>query len=55
MRLTQYDLAEMLAMSLPTLQRNLHRLEKANLIELGYRRIRIVDVIKLENLVTGDS
>jgi CRP/FNR family cyclic AMP-dependent transcriptional regulator len=43
MALTQEELGEMLAMSLPSVQRALHRLANLNLVQLGYRRIRILD------------
>lgn len=42
-RLSHEDLAGMLALSLPTLQRALRRLEERKLIETGYRRIRVLD------------
>ncbi|MEM7091335.1 MAG: Crp/Fnr family transcriptional regulator [Pseudomonadota bacterium] len=38
---SQSDLAEMTAISLPTVQRILRRLCKSNLVDLGYSRLRI--------------
>ena len=43
LRLSQAKLAEMIALSVPTLQRVLRRLEGEGVVELGYGRIRIVD------------
>lgn len=40
---SQEELAEMVAVSQPTLHRNLHRLADMGLIELGYGRIRLID------------
>ena len=40
---SQEDLAEMVAVSQPTLHRNLHRLADLDLIELGYGRVRLKD------------
>lgn len=40
---SQDELAQMLAMSLPTLQRALKRLSQAGMIEVGYARMRVVD------------
>lgn len=40
---SQEDLAEMIAVSQPTLHRILHRLADADLIELGYGRVRLKD------------
>lgn len=42
-RLSQETLAEITALSVPTLQRALRRLERAGYIEHGYGRIRITD------------
>lgn len=42
-RLSHAKLAEMIALSVPTLQRVLRRLEGEGLVELGYGRIRILD------------
>lgn len=41
--LPQEKLAELTALSLPTVQRALRRLEEAGLVELGYGRLRILD------------
>jgi CRP-like cAMP-binding protein len=41
--MSQSELAERIGVSLPTIQRTLRRLVDANLIEVGYRRIRVVD------------
>jgi CRP-like cAMP-binding protein len=43
LRVSQAKLAEMIALSVPTLQRVLRRLEGEGLLELGYGRIRILD------------
>jgi CRP-like cAMP-binding protein len=40
---SQDELAQMLAMSAPTLQRALKRLSQAGMIEVGYARIRVID------------
>jgi CRP-like cAMP-binding protein len=40
---SQDELAQMLAMSSPTLQRALKRLSQAGMIEVGYARVRVVD------------
>lgn len=40
---SQEELAEMIAVSQPTLHRNLHRLAELDLIELGYGRVRLKD------------
>ena len=44
---SQDELAAMVAVSQPTLHRNLHRLADLGLIELGYGRVRLVDRRKL--------
>jgi len=49
-RISQAELAEMLAMSLPTLQRAVSRLAEEDLIEVGYGQIRISDKMALENI-----
>lgn len=41
--LSQEKLAELTALSLPTVQRTLRQLEGAGLVELGYGRLRILD------------
>ncbi|MBO9444997.1 Crp/Fnr family transcriptional regulator [Ruegeria sp. R14_0] len=41
--ISQEELAAMVAVSQPTLHRNLHRLADAGLIELGYGRVRLKD------------
>ena len=41
--LSQEKLAELTALSLPTVQRTLRRLEEAGLLELGYGRLRVRD------------
>jgi CRP-like cAMP-binding protein len=41
--MTQSELSEMLAISMPTMQRCLRRLVRAGLISVGYSRIRVVD------------
>jgi CRP-like cAMP-binding protein len=40
---SQYELAQMLAISSPTLQRALKRLAQAGMIEVGYGRVRVID------------
>jgi len=50
LRLSQAKLAEMVALSLPTLQRILRRLQEQGMIELGYGQIRIVDHRRLLSL-----
>jgi CRP-like cAMP-binding protein len=40
---SQDELAQMLAMSSPTLQRALKRLSQAGMVEVGYARVRVVD------------
>lgn len=40
---SQEELAAMVAVSQPTLHRNLHRLADLGLIELGYGRVRLID------------
>jgi CRP-like cAMP-binding protein len=40
---SQDELAQMLAMSAPTLQRALKRLSQAGMIEVGYARVRVID------------
>jgi len=54
LRLSQAKLAEMVALSLPTLQRILRRLQEQGMIELGYGQIRIVDHRRLLSLC-GDQ
>jgi len=44
---SQEDLAAMVAVSQPTLHRNLHRLVDLGLVELGYGRLRLIDRSKL--------
>ncbi len=44
---SQDELAEMVAVSLPTLHRKLHNLVELGLIELGYGRVRLKDRRKL--------
>ncbi|WP_108858572.1 Crp/Fnr family transcriptional regulator [Ruegeria sp. Alg231-54] len=44
---SQDELAEMVAVSLPTLHRKLHNLAELGLIELGYGRVRLKDRRKL--------
>jgi CRP-like cAMP-binding protein len=46
-RVSQTKLAELVALSLPTLQRVLQRLQQDGLIELGYGRVRICDSVGL--------
>jgi CRP-like cAMP-binding protein len=46
-RFTQETLAQLVALSVPTLQRALRKLEEARWIEVGYRRVRIVDRARL--------
>lgn len=41
--LSQSDLADLIAVSLPTLQRALRTLSRAGVVEAGYGRVRIVD------------
>ncbi|MEY8838219.1 helix-turn-helix domain-containing protein, partial [Cribrihabitans sp. XS_ASV171] len=43
----QEDLAAMVAVSVPTLQRKLRSLSEAGLIEQGYGRVRILDRARL--------
>jgi len=45
--ISQDELAGMVAVSQPTLHRNLHRLADLGLIELGYGRVRLIDRRKL--------
>jgi CRP-like cAMP-binding protein len=40
---SQEELAQMVAMSAPTLQRALKRLSQAGMVEVGYARVRVVD------------
>lgn len=54
-RLSQGKLAELVALSLPTLQRVLRRLEGEGLIKLGYGRIRIIDRRRLVALCNGSG
>ncbi len=44
---SQDELAAMVAVSQPTLHRNLHRLVDLGLVELGYGRLRLIDRSKL--------
>lgn len=44
---SQEELAAMVAVSQPTLHRNLHRLVDLGLVELGYGRLRLIDRSKL--------
>ena len=44
---SQDELAAMVAVSQPTLHRNLHRLSGLGLVELGYGRLRLIDRRKL--------
>jgi CRP-like cAMP-binding protein len=53
LRLSQVKLAELVALSLPTLQRVLRRLQDDRLVELGYGRIRILDRRGLLSLCGG--
>jgi len=46
-RISQEKLAELVALSVPTLQRALRRLEESSLIESGYRRLRVADRVGL--------
>jgi len=54
LQISQGKLAELVALSLPTLQRVMRRLQQKGLIELGYGQIRIVDRQGLVALSTGD-
>ncbi|WP_210209135.1 Crp/Fnr family transcriptional regulator [Dichotomicrobium thermohalophilum] len=54
LQISQAKLAELVALSLPTLQRVMRRLQQKGLIELGYGQIRIVDRQGLVALSTGD-
>ncbi|MGF1560661.1 MAG: Crp/Fnr family transcriptional regulator [Geminicoccaceae bacterium] len=45
--LSQAELAEMVALSLPTLQRVLRRLARSGWVELGYGRMRVADPVGL--------
>jgi CRP/FNR family cyclic AMP-dependent transcriptional regulator len=47
-KLSQPELAEMLSMSVPTLQRASSKLVAENLIEVAYGRMRILDMDSLE-------
>ncbi len=49
-RVSQEALAELVALSVPTLQRALRRFEDAGLVEIGYRRLRVVDRLGLLHL-----
>ncbi len=51
--LTQDQLAEMLGSARTSVQRVLKQLEQQGLIELGYRRITVVDHDRLANLIEG--
>ena len=53
-RLSQTKLAELVALSAPTLQRVLRRLEENGLVQLGYGRIRILDRQGLRALCSAD-
>ena len=48
--MSQEELAGLVALSAPTLQRTLRRLENAGLIEVGYRQLRVPDRARLESL-----
>jgi CRP/FNR family transcriptional regulator, cyclic AMP receptor protein len=48
--ITQTKLAPMVALSVPSLRRILHKMEASGLIETGYARIRIVDRSRLLRL-----
>lgn len=45
--IAQDDLARMVAVSLPTLQRSLRRLSDQTLIEVGYGKVRVLDAVRL--------
>jgi DNA-binding transcriptional regulator LsrR (DeoR family) len=46
--LSQFELAEMLAVSQPTIQRCLQRLASRGLVRLGYSRVQVADRGALE-------
>jgi len=50
---TQYELVEMLTMSLPTIQCALHSLTDLDLIEIGYGRIRILAYNQMKRLLAN--
>ena len=50
--LPQSELAEMLSMSLPTLQRAMGKLAAEDLVEVGYGRVRLLDRKALKELST---
>lgn len=52
--LTQDQLAEMLGAARTSIHRVLKRLEHDGLIQLGYRRIKVIDVDGLSELVNGN-
>ncbi|WP_257884851.1 Crp/Fnr family transcriptional regulator [Variovorax sp. RO1] len=52
-RLSQYDLAAMLGLSRQTINKELGRLVAEGVIDMSYKRIRIVDPDKLTLIATG--
>lgn len=53
--MTQSELSEMLAVSMPTMQRCLRRLVRAGLISIGYSRIRVIDRQELLRLCAPED
>ena len=54
-RLPQPELAEMLSMSLPTLQRAMGKLAAEDLVEVGYGRVRLLDRKALKEFSTAPN
>ncbi|OSP55290.1 hypothetical protein BV911_08230 [Pseudoruegeria sp. SK021] len=52
-QLSQTKLAELVALSVPTVERVLRRLQKEGILELGYGRIRVIDRLALLGLIDG--
>ncbi|ODR97152.1 hypothetical protein AUC70_12825 [Methyloceanibacter stevinii] len=50
-QLSQPDLAQLLAVSLPTLRRTIGRLAHAGLVEQGYGRVKVVDRKGLQKII----
>ena len=52
-RISQPDLAQLLAVSLPTLRRTIARFVRDGLVEQGYGRIKVVDPKSLQKVIRG--
>ncbi|BAQ18198.1 Crp/Fnr family transcriptional regulator [Methyloceanibacter caenitepidi] len=50
---SQPDLAQLMAVSVPTLRRTIGRFVRAGLVEQGYGRIKVVDANGLQNIIRG--